>query len=53
MIPKIIHYKICSMLSLDLLPAALQLESKSQLLSSGLVSAPTIISSLTQKDKHI
>ena len=43
MIPKIIHYINCSMLSRDLLPAALQLESKSQLLSSGSVSDPAII----------
>ena len=42
MIPKIIHYKFCSMLSCGLLPAALQLESKSQLLSSGMASTPTI-----------
>ena len=37
MIPKIIHYEICYMLSRDLLPVVLQLESKSQLLSSGSV----------------
>ena len=43
MIPKIIHYITCSMLSRNLLPAALQLESKSQLLSSGLESAPAIM----------
>lgn len=37
MIPKIIHYINCSMLLRDLLSAALQLESKNQLLSSGSV----------------